>query len=322
MAFVRWDFFKGLKAFVAVILFSPRFVAVILFSPRSWQGHATIIAGRFGSGKSVALEEALRDRRGVYVHFVKDKDWENSLYKDLRLDNLGMLKDALRLVRKRNHGSTPILVLDIPRTTKEGATSATLVVLCLIRLGAGMDTERQDNFWVGDLTKDEAEKLLELHGQEDRKDEFLDACGYNAMDLVRTCQRYAEVGEEALQAKKADMDKKARKEVLRFKDQCKIAGDTGKEILAELLANRQAGKGADELCTPASPKDVAMWIRERGYHPVIWHTVKREYQFASELHANAATEILKSTSQSTPELAKKKGVTLSAVLGVCKKQDL
>ena len=208
--------------------------------------------------------------------------------------------------------------------------------------------ERQDNFWVGDLTKDEAEKLLELHGQEDRKDEFLDACpyaalfalfcrethhalsgqplnplgGYNAMDLVRTCQRYAKVGEEALQAKKADMDKKARKEVLRFKDQCKIAGDTGKEILGELLANRQAGQGADELCTAASPKDVAMWIRERGYHAVIWHTVKREYQFASELHANAATAILKSTSQSTPELAIKKGLTLSAVLGVCKKQDL
>ena len=106
----------------------------------NWMGHATIIAGRFGSGKTVALEEALRDRRGVYVHFVKDKDWENSLYKDLGLDNLGMLKDALRLLKKRNRGSTPILVLEIPRSTKEGATSATLVVLWLIRLGAGMGT--------------------------------------------------------------------------------------------------------------------------------------------------------------------------------------
>ena len=104
----------------------------------NWTGHATVIAGRFGSGKTVALEAALRDRRGVYVHIVKDKDWENSLYKDLGLDNLGMLKDALRLVKKQNGGSTPILVLDIPRSTKEGATSATLVVLCLIRLGAGM----------------------------------------------------------------------------------------------------------------------------------------------------------------------------------------
>ena len=194
---------------------------------RSWQGHATIIAGRHGSGKSVALEEALRGKQGVYVHAVEDKDWKNSLYKELGLDNLGMLKDALRLVRKRNHGSTPILVLDIPRTTKEGATSATLVVLCLIRLGAGMDTvstfakilssdsslahagtrrlsrpaslccgrvlcklvrrvssevivcassaamaiafdaggaERQDNFWVGDLTEDEAKELLNLTG--------------------------------------------------------------------------------------------------------------------------------------------------------------
>ena len=106
-----------------------------------WNGHATVIAGRFGSGKSVALEEALRGMQGVYVHTVEDKDWkEEALYKSLRMDDLDMLKEALRLVRKRNQGSTPILVLDIPRTTNEGATSATLVVLCLIRLGAGMDT--------------------------------------------------------------------------------------------------------------------------------------------------------------------------------------
>ena len=200
-----------------------------------WNQHATIIAGRFGSGKSVALEEALRGMQGVYVHIVKDKDWEKSLYYDLGLDNLDMLKNVLRLVRKRNQESPPILVLDIPRTTKEGATSATLVVLCLIRLGAGMDTvstfaktvrwhtpgpedsaalfrcaavgscascanrvssevivcassaamaiafdaggaERQDNFWVGDLTEDEAKELLNLHGHKDKTDEFLEAC--------------------------------------------------------------------------------------------------------------------------------------------------
>ena len=73
--------------------------------------------------------------QGVYVHTVEDKDWKEALYKSLRMDDLGMLKEALRLVRERNQGSTPILVLDIPRTTKEGATSATLVVGCLIRLG-------------------------------------------------------------------------------------------------------------------------------------------------------------------------------------------
>ena len=94
------------------------------------------------------------------------------------------------------------------------------------------------------------------------------------MDLVEAC-------EISVEAKKAKMEKRARKEVLRFKDQCKIAGDTGEEILKELLAKRKAGKGADELCTDASPKKVAMWIREEDCHPVIWHTEKLEYRFAS-----------------------------------------
>ena len=97
------------------------------------------------------------------------------------------------------------------------------------------------------------------------------------------------------------MEKKARKEVLRFKDQCKIDGEeTGKKILTELLANKKAGKGAGELCTSASPKDVAMWIREKNYHPIVWHTVKEEYQFASELRAQVASKVLNSPPQSSP----------------------
>ena len=72
-----------------------------------WNQHATVIAGRFGSGKSVALEEALRGMQGVYVHTVEDKDWKEALYKSLRMDDLGMLKEALRLVRKRNQGQPP-----------------------------------------------------------------------------------------------------------------------------------------------------------------------------------------------------------------------
>ena len=87
----------------------------------TWSGHATIIAGRYGSGKTVALEEALRDRQGVFVHTVEGKEWKEGLYKSLRMDDLGMLKDALRRVRDR--GSIPVLVLDIPRSTTEGAVS-------------------------------------------------------------------------------------------------------------------------------------------------------------------------------------------------------
>ena len=42
------------------------------------------------------------------------------------MDDLGMLKDALRRVRDRNRGSIPVLVLDIPRSTTEGAVSVAL----------------------------------------------------------------------------------------------------------------------------------------------------------------------------------------------------
>ena len=41
--------------------------------------------------------------------------------------------------------------------------------------------ERQDNFWVGDLTEDEAKELLNLHGHKDKTDEFLEACPLAAL---------------------------------------------------------------------------------------------------------------------------------------------
>ena len=84
-----------------------------------WHEHATIIAGRFGSGKSVAVQDALRGRQGVYVHRVKGKDWEEKLYEALDLDNELMLETVLRKIGEKL-GKPPVLVLDIPRSTKEG----------------------------------------------------------------------------------------------------------------------------------------------------------------------------------------------------------
>ncbi|OLP95034.1 hypothetical protein AK812_SmicGene22840 [Symbiodinium microadriaticum] len=286
---------------------------------KHWESDATIIAGRFGSGKSVAVREALRGVQGVFVHSIEDADWKDKLFKRLGLAGPDMLEDVLcrvqaQLEKLGGLSKVPIIVLDIPRTTMEGMDTvssfakylcsddtmkaAAHVIVCASSAAMAMafdagGEQRQKNYWVEDFTDDEAKEFLALRGHREDWEQFVQACGYRALDLDLTCGDYE--GPATLAAKKEEMDKKARKEVLRFKDQCKIAGDTGKEILEELLANRQAGKGADELCTAASPKDVAMWIRERGYHSVIWHTVKQEYQFASELHANAATEILKST---------------------------
>ena len=73
-----------------------------------WNQHATIVAGRFGSGKSVALEEALRGMQGVYVHTVEDKDWKESLFTmSLRMDDLGMLKECPAPGQRAEPGSQP-----------------------------------------------------------------------------------------------------------------------------------------------------------------------------------------------------------------------
>eukprot|EP00439_Symbiodinium_sp_Y106_P063652 s5498_g9.t2 len=250
----------------------------------NWMGHATIIAGRFGSGKTVALEEALRDRRGVYVHTVRDKDWEKSLYYDLGLDNLTMLKNVLRLVRKRNQGSTPILVLDIPRTTKEGMDTVSSLAKTLSSDGSLAHV-------IVCASSDAMAIAFDAGGAER---------GYNALDLVRTCERYAKVGEEALQAKKAEMEKRAGEDVETFLRDCKfktVDGITpaGANILKVLLQNRAGGGAAGKLAggSGALPKDVAKWIRERGAHAVTWHIQEDKYQFASELHAKIAASFKK-----------------------------
>ena len=85
----------------------------------NWDQHAMVIAGRFGSGKTVALEEALRGRQGVYVHRVEGKDWKKTLYEALDLDNELMLETVFRKIGEKL-GKPPVLVLDIPRSTKEG----------------------------------------------------------------------------------------------------------------------------------------------------------------------------------------------------------
>ena len=84
-----------------------------------WDAHATIIAGRFGAGKSVAVEEALRDMQGVFVHQVDGSDWKEELFKRLGLDGPDMLEEVLRRVGDKLK-RPPILLLDIPRTTKQG----------------------------------------------------------------------------------------------------------------------------------------------------------------------------------------------------------
>ncbi|CAJ1343524.1 unnamed protein product, partial [Effrenium voratum] len=205
-----------------------------------WGQHATIITGRYGSGKLVALQEALRGVQGVFEHCVEDKGWKDALYKSLGVDGLGMLKEVLcevgRKLQELDGVATqaPILVLDIPRETRKGMDlisilakelssdkrgAAAHVIVCASSAAMAMafdagGRQRQKDIWVGDLTDDEAERLLALHGHKEDWLQFTEECGLRALDLVSACERYT--GPESLGTMKADMEQEARKEVKKF----------------------------------------------------------------------------------------------------------
>ena len=96
---------------------------------KSWKQHATIIGGRHQAGKSWAVEEALRGVRGVVRFTIKGADWEKVMYKRLKVDDEGLFVEVMCRVREKlkdipdNLTKYPILLLDIPRTTREGLSA-------------------------------------------------------------------------------------------------------------------------------------------------------------------------------------------------------
>ena len=169
-----------------------------------WRDHATIITGPHGCGKSVALEEALRGVRGVLVHTVCQGDFERQLRERLGVDGLCItpLREVLRRVRGKleklqGPSKFPIIVLKIPSwaTVDMGLVSsfakefssdkmdqapAHVIVLAeQISMALSFDPGcrlRCEDIWVGDLTQEEAQRLLALHGHRSDWQQFVDAC--------------------------------------------------------------------------------------------------------------------------------------------------
>ncbi|CAJ1413846.1 unnamed protein product [Effrenium voratum] len=179
-----------------------------------WRQHATIIGGRYQSGKSVATEEALRGARGVVRFTIKSADWETTMYEELKVENSGLFKEMMRRVGEKlkdfpdNLTKYPVLLLDIPRTTIEGIdrVSSTAKDVATDKIGCAIHVivsassaaaalafdagglERQEDIWVGDLTEQEAKEFLALHGHEKNWKDFVDACGLRIGDLVKACE--------------------------------------------------------------------------------------------------------------------------------------
>ena len=92
----------------------------------TWDEHATIVSGRFQTGKTVAVEEVLHSARGIFKHTVKDEHWEEKLYKSLQVDGPSMFEAVLVRVKAELAKladpitKTPIILFEVPRTTTKG----------------------------------------------------------------------------------------------------------------------------------------------------------------------------------------------------------
>ena len=93
---------------------------------KTWDEHATIISGRFQTGKTVALEEVLRDAQGIFKHTVENENWKKELYESLQVDGPGMFETVLVRVKAElaklddPTTKTPIILFEVPRTTTKG----------------------------------------------------------------------------------------------------------------------------------------------------------------------------------------------------------
>ncbi|CAJ1383468.1 unnamed protein product [Effrenium voratum] len=278
----------------------------------SWQQHATIIGGRYQSGKSVATEEALRGARGVVRCTIRSADWADRMCKQLGVDDEGLFKEVMRRAREKlkdfpdNLTKFPILLLEVPRTTTEGINliSSTAKDVATDKIGSVIHvivsassaavalafdaggTERQEDIWVGDLTEEEAKEFLALHGHENKWEDFVDACGFRIGDLAKACENLKKG--LSLDDTKQECQRVADDEVRGFMELQVHPTVTGCKMAQELLTAYPAGILNVVNGIRILPREVAALIRNKSCHAVYFHPIKKRFFFASKLHKEAA----------------------------------
>ncbi|CAJ1429297.1 unnamed protein product [Effrenium voratum] len=277
----------------------------------SWQQHATIIGGRYQSGKSVATEEALRGARGVVRFTIRSADWTDRMCKHLGVDDEGLFKEVMRRAREKlkdfpdNLTKFPILLLEVPRTTTEGINliSSTAKDVATDKIGSAIHVivsassaavalafdaggpERQEDIWVGDLTEEEAKEFLALHGHENKWEDFVDACGFRIGDLAKACENLKKG--MSLDNTKQEYQRVADDEVRGFMELQVHPTVTGCKMAQELLTAYPAGILNVVNGIRILPREVAALIRNKSCHAVYFHPIKKRFFFASKLHKEA-----------------------------------
>ncbi|CAJ1374729.1 unnamed protein product [Effrenium voratum] len=278
----------------------------------SWQQHATIIGGRYQSGKSVATEEALRGVRGVVRFTIRSAGWADRMCKQLGVDDEGLFKEVMRRVREKlkDFPNTltkfPILLLEVPRTTTEGINliSSTAKDVATDKIGSAIHvivsassaavalafdaggTERQEDIWVADLTEEETKEFLALHGHEKNWKDFVDACGFRIGDLAKACENLKKA--MSLDDTKQECQRVADDEVRGFMELQVHPKVTGREMVKELLTAYPAGILNVVNGIRILPRKLAALIRNESCHAVYFHPIKKRFFFASKLHKEAA----------------------------------
>ncbi|CAJ1418112.1 unnamed protein product [Effrenium voratum] len=278
----------------------------------SWQQHATIIGGRYQSGKSVATEEALRGARGVVRFTIRSADWTDRMCNHLGVDDEGLFKEVMRRAREKlkdfpdNLTKFPILLLEVPRTTTEGINliSSTAKDVATDKIGSAIHVivsassaavalafdaggpERQEDIWVGDLTEEEAKEFLALHGHENKWEDFVDACGFRIGNLAKACENLKKG--MSLDNTKQEYQRVADDEVRGFMELQVHPTVTGCKMAQELLTAYPAGILNVVNGIRILPREVAALIRNKSCHAVYFHPIKKRFFFASKLHNEAA----------------------------------
>ncbi|CAJ1437839.1 unnamed protein product [Effrenium voratum] len=278
----------------------------------SWQQHATIIGGRYQSGKSVATEEALRGVRGVVRFTIRSADWADRMCKQLGVDDEGLFKEVMRRVPEKlkdfpnNLTKFPILLLEVPRTTTEGINliSSTAKDVATDKIGSAIHvivsassaavalafdaggTERQEDIWVADLTEEEAKEFLALHGHEKNWKDFVDACGFRIGDLAKACENLKKG--ISLNDTKQEYRRFATAEAVGFMELQVHPKLNGRQMSQELLKVYPEGMPEVFNSIRILPRELAELIRNKSCHAVYFHPIKKRFFFASKLHKEAA----------------------------------
>ncbi|CAJ1447942.1 unnamed protein product [Effrenium voratum] len=278
----------------------------------SWQQHATIIGGRYQSGKSVATEEALRGVRGVVRFTIRSADWADRMCKQLGVDDEGLFKEVMRRVPEKlkdfpnNLTKFPILLLEVPRTTTEGINliSSTAKDVATDKIGSAIHvivsassaavalafdaggTERQEDIWVADLTEEEAKEFLALHGHEKNWKDFVDACGFRIGDLAKACENLKKG--ISLNDTKQEYRRFATAEAVGFMELQVHPKLNGRQMSQELLKVYPEGMPEVFNSIRILPRELAALIRNKSCHAVYFHPIKKRFFFASTLHKEAA----------------------------------